>query len=157
MGIVAFLILFPFLGAAVVALMRKPSPLRKYTVFAFCAAICVAVIYFSIQVLSGGETLYYLEHTHTIDTIMLIVDILLCIMLVGFAVRYRKYYIILLIVPQAALIAWLELTGAAAIPGYHIVVDRLSIIMCLIICQIVWSSGHSKYLLTRSLSPSLKL
>ena len=133
MGMIAFLILFPFLGAGIVALMRKPGPVRKYTIFAFCAAICVAVIYFSIKVLSGGETLYYLEHTHTIDMIMLVVDALLCLLLVYLAVRYRKYYIILLIVPQAALIIWLELTGRAAIPGYHIMVDRLSIIMCLII------------------------
>ena len=64
LGMVIFLIVFPFVCAGVLALMRKSGPYRKYTLFTFCAIIAVVDIYFIIQSLMVDQTQEYLVETH---------------------------------------------------------------------------------------------
>ena len=68
MGLIAFLILFPFLAAFVLACMRKSGLVRKYTMFTFCVIIMAAVLVFSATSLISGETVSYLPETHLINT-----------------------------------------------------------------------------------------
>lgn len=160
MGVIAFLICFPFLAALLLALKRKSGPLRKYMLFAFCAAIVVGVVYYAAGELISGETHRYLEHTPVIDRCMLIGEIGLMVLILYYCIKNKRYWIGLLSVAQTGLIAWLELTGKTEPvtssltllwPGnvYHIVSDRLTTIMCLIIgivgCMIcVYAMGYMK-------------
>lgn len=66
-----------------------------------------------------------------------------------FAFRHRKYYVALLSAAQTGLMTWLELTGRTELGGFHVVSDKLTIIMCLIIgivgCLIcVYAMGYMK-------------
>ena len=47
MGLISFLILFPFLAALVMACMRKSGPVRKYTMFVFCVLIMAGTLIFA--------------------------------------------------------------------------------------------------------------
>ncbi|HJB26818.1 MAG TPA: NADH-quinone oxidoreductase subunit L [Firmicutes bacterium] len=149
MGLIAFLILFPFFAALVLACMRKSGPVRKYTMFAFCVVIMAAVLVFSAANLISGETVSYLPETHWINTGMLVVEWFLMGLIIYQSFKWKKYYCALLSVAQTGLITWLELTGKSELPGNHILSDKLTIIMCLIIgivgCLIcVYAMGYMK-------------
>lgn len=149
MGLIAFLILFPFFAAFVLACMRKSGLVRKYTMFTFCVIIMAAVLVFSATSLISGETVSYLPETHLINTGMLIVEWFLMGLIIYQSFKWKKYYCALLSVAQTGLISWLELSGKSEIPGNHILSDKLTIIMCLIIgivgCLIcVYAMGYMK-------------
>ncbi len=149
MGLIAFLIVFPFVAAFALACMRKSGPVRKYTMFAFCAVIMAAVLFFSAASLIGGETVSYLPETHLINTGMLVVEWFLMGLIIYQSFKWKKYYCALLSAAQTGLITWLELSGKSELPGNHILSDKFTIIMCLIIgivgCLIcVYAMGYMK-------------
>ncbi len=149
LGMVIFLIVFPFVCAGVLALMRKSGPYRKYTLFTFCAIIAVVDIYFIIQSLMVDQTQEYLVETHLLDTLMLIAEWALFILITYFSVKHRKYYCILLALLQTGLITYLEMTGQTQSHIAHLYVDKLTLVMCLIVgligCLIcVYAMGYMK-------------
>lgn len=150
MTIIAFLILFPFAAALILSFMRKGTPVRKYTLFAFCALIVAGVIYFTVTSLALGHPEFYLPETHAIDTAILVVEWLLVALVFYYSFRYKKYYCAILSVVQTGLITWLELgTKSVVEPAGHIFSDNLTIVMCLIIgvvgCLIcVYAMGYMK-------------
>ncbi len=149
MPVIAFLICFPFLAAAVLSFMKKHGKTRKYFIFTCCILIVAAVLYFVTDALLSGKNTTYLAETHTVDTLMLIAELGIMGLVVYYGVRYKKYYVALLSVAQTGLIAWLELSGGSKIEGMHIVADKLTIIMCLIIGVIgtlicVYAVGYMK-------------
>ena len=149
MSIIAFLILFPFAAALVLFFMRKSGRVRKYTLFAFCGVIVAVDLYFSISTLLGGEDLALLTDAHLTNAFILAGEWVLLALICVLSFRHKKYYCALLSLAQTGLITWLELTGKAETNGPHIVVDKLTIIMCLIIgivgCLIcVYAMGYMK-------------
>ena len=84
MGIIGFLILFPFFAALIMSCMRKSGLIRRCVQFTLCGILVAAVIYFAVTSLISGETVSYQPHTHGIDMLMLVVasvpqpDMLLC-------------------------------------------------------------------------------
>ena len=135
MEMIGFLILFPFVVALIMACMRKGSLVRRYTLYAACVVQIVCDVYFAISTLIKGETLRFLPETHSLDTVILVGEWVLVVLVCVYSFIYKKYYCALLSVAQTALATWLELTGKVeACPvTEHIVIDRLSIIMCLIV------------------------
>ena len=149
MVLVTFLILFPFFCALVLALKRKSGLLRRCIQFTFCGIIVAADLYFIVTSLMAGGMQEYLPNTHTIDRIMLAAEWLLFVLICYYSFRYRKYYCALLSALQTGLMTWLELSGNAEMEGYHILVDRFTLIMCLIVgvigCLIcVYAIGYMK-------------
>lgn len=117
--------------------------------FVCCALIVAAALYFSADVLLSGKNTALLTETHLIDTVMLIAEFFIMCLVIYYSVRYKKYYVALLSVLQTGLIAWLELSGGSKIEGTHIMADKLSVIMCLIIGVIgtlicVYAVGYMK-------------
>lgn len=133
MPVIAFLICFPFLAAAILSFMKEHGKKRKYLIFTCCFLIIAAVLYFAAGTLLSGVSTAYLTDTHTIDTLMLIGELGMMGLVIYYAFRYKKYYVALLSVAQTGLITWLELSGGSEIEGTHIFTDRLTVIMCLIV------------------------
>lgn len=150
MKTIAFLILFPFVAALILAFMRKGAPVRKYSLFACCGIIVTAVVYFIVRSLMEGHTVSFLVDTQPLDNMMLVIEWALAALIVYFSFRYKKYYCAVLSVAQTGLITWLELGGYhEVVPAAHIYSDNLTIVMCLIIgvvgCLIcVYAMGYMK-------------
>ena len=149
MELIAFLILFPFLAALVMSSMRKSGLIRRCVQFSFCGIIVAAVILFAVAGLINGETVSYLPHTHGIDMLMLAVEWALVALVFYYSFKYRKYYCALLSIAQTALMTWLELSGRVSLRGDHILSDKLTIVMALMIgivgCLIcVYAIGYMK-------------
>lgn len=149
MSIIIFLILFPFFAAFVLALMKQSGPIRRGFLFLCCGIISAVTLYFVITRLIDGETVSYLTETGPIDKMMLVAEWMLFGLITYFSVRYKKYYCILLAGLQTGFITWLEVTGRTEYEGVHILVDRLTLIMCLMIgiigCLIcVYAMGYMK-------------
>ena len=149
MGMIVFLILFPFFAALVMSCMRKSGLVRRCVQFTLCGILVAAVILFAVTSLVSGETVSYLPHTHGIDMLMLVVEWALVVLVFYYSFKFRKYYCALLSIAQTGLMTWLELTGRTEIPGDHIFADKLTIAMSLIIgivgCLIcVYAIGYMK-------------
>lgn len=149
LGTVIFLIIFPFVCAGVLALMRKSGPYRKCTLFVFCAVIAAVDIYFIVNSLVFDETQEYLLETHLLDNVMLFLEWALFVLIAYFSIRYKKYYCILLSLLQTGLITYLELTGQTESHIAHLYVDKLTLVMCLVVgligCLIcVYAMGYMK-------------
>ena len=149
LGMVLFLIVFPFICAGVLALMRKSGPYRKYTLFTFCAIIAAVDIYFIISSLVMDQTQEYLVETHLLDNLMLLAEWALLILISYFSIKHRKYYCMILSILQTGLITYLEVTGQTESHIAHLYVDKLTLVMCLIVgligCLIcVYAMGYMK-------------
>ena len=149
MGIITFLIIFPFVAAFILAFMKQQGKVRDYFIFASCALIVAAVLYFAVTGLVSGENRAYLLETHGIDMAMLVAELGLMGLVVYYALRYKKYYVALLSVVQTGLMTWLDLSGQHIAEASHIVSDKLTIMMCLIIgvvgCLIcIYAVGYMK-------------
>ncbi len=149
MEIILFLILFPFLAALVMSCMKQHGLLRRTVQFTFCGVIVAAVIVFAVTNLIGGKTVAYLPHTHVIDMGMLLVEWGLVALVFYYSFKFRKYYCALLSILQTGAMTWLELSGRTDIEANHILADKLTVAMALIVgivgCLIcVYAIGYMK-------------
>ena len=150
MDIITFLIAFPFLAALILSFLRKQQALRSVFVFISCGVIIAAVLYFSVTGLIMNHTQSFLKETHNFDLAMMAAEYVLMILIVGYAVKYKKYYVALLSIVQTGMMTWLDFSGEhRVIPAPHILSDKLTIMMCLIIGIIgtlicVYAVGYMK-------------
>jgi ech hydrogenase subunit A len=133
MGVVAFLIFFPFLAAVVLSLMKKQSKARDGVIIASCVLIVAAVVTLAVGFLSSGETRSYLVETPVWNNLILAGEIFLMGLVFYCGFRYKKYYVALLSAAGTIPIVWEELAGYGVEGKCHITVDYLTIIMCLIV------------------------
>jgi len=150
MEIITFLIAFPFLAAMVLVFMRKQSTIRSILVFFSCAVLIAAVLYFAVTGLILNQTQTFLTETHNLDLVMMAAEVGLMALIVSYAFRYRKYYVAVLSVVQTGLMIWLEFSGGHEVTKVpHILSDKLTIMMCLMIGIIgslicVYAVGYMK-------------
>ncbi len=149
MYLIGFLICFPFLMALILYLIKNDH-VRKYFIYPACGMIIAASIVFAVQYLMGGVNGAYLKHTHTLDLLMVLIELVLLGIIIYYSIRYRRYYVILLAVLQEALMLWAEFLGPQIDkPAPHIYLDRFSLIMCLIIGVVgslicIYAKGYMK-------------
>lgn len=149
MGVIAFLVIFPFFVSLILIFMKRHSKTRAALIITSCVLIIGAVLYFAVTGLMSGKSQEYLKETHQIDNIIEIIEIGLMGVLVYFGILYKKYYIALLSVLQTGLIIWMELTSKSEVMSSHLFADNLTIMMCLIIgivgCLIcIYAVGYMK-------------
>ena len=133
MGVIAFLIFFPFLTAAVLSLMKKQSKARDGVVITGSVLIIAAVVYLAVTFLSTGRTQEYLVEAPVWNNLILAGEIFLMLLVFYYGFRYKKYYVVLLSAAGTIPIVWEELAGYGVEGKNHITVDYLTVIMCLII------------------------
>ncbi|MGN0163020.1 MAG: NADH-quinone oxidoreductase subunit L [Candidatus Ornithomonoglobus sp.] len=137
MEFISFLILFPFIAAAVLT-FTKNNTVRKAVVYTGSGIVIIAAVIFAISYFAGagGKPVKYMAESgliHIIDYLMLAVELFLTVLIVRLSFKYKKYHAALLSVAGMCIMAWLELTGGAASAADHIYCDKLTIVMCLII------------------------
>lgn len=132
-GFVSILILFPFVVAALLALTGN-NRVRKVVVYGGCSIIIAATLIFAgVFFANGAQTINLFKSTHIIDKIMLCGEFFLMLLIIYLSFKYKKYYAAVLSVVQTVAVAWLEVFHPAEHETAHILFDRLSIVMCLII------------------------
>ena len=152
MEFVAFLVLFPFVVAGILA-CNKNNGVRKVVVYAGSAIIIAAAIYYSVVRLLSGETAHYFETAGPINIVMMCVEVFLMCLIVVLSIKHKKILPIILSVTQTGLMLWFELLAhkpeAAAETHYHMLSDKLTIIMCLVVAVVgclicVYAIGYLK-------------
>ncbi len=133
MGTVAFLILFPFLAAIILAFMKRPGKARDITVYISCGLIVAAVVYLTVSVLSRGASFAYLTEARGLDSAVLVGEAVVMCVIFYYGFRYKRYYVVLLSAIQTIPIIWMELSGYSVEGRPRIAIDNLTIVMCLIV------------------------
>lgn len=152
---IAILILFPFLAAAVQALVKNNS-LRKLTVYISSGAIIIATIIFAVMnfgkeqaFLAPDLPLLGFDLIGTVNYGMLAIEFILMAIIIYLSFKYKKYWVALLSVVQTAFISWLELSGRAHAENAYLFCDNLTLILCLMIAVVgglicVYAVGYLK-------------
>lgn len=137
MNFIIFLILFPFLTAAVLTI-TKNNTIRKAVVYTSAGCIMIGAVLFSVWQLTSFagqvQPLLWNSHTtHIIDYIMMAIEAFLTIMVVCMSIKHKKILAPILAVGGTAVMLWLELSGRASIQANHMYCDWLTVVMFLII------------------------
>lgn len=151
MEFVGFLILFPFLVAAVIACTRNDG-IRKAVVYVSSTVIIAAAIWYSVMRLLSGGFVTYLPETEVVDIIMMCGEVFLMALIVVLSVKHKKTLPAILSVAQTGLILWLEIFAdkpEKTEEMMHLYCDKLTIVMCLIVAVVgclicVYATGYLK-------------
>lgn len=106
------------------------------------------VIFIWRWIADGAQTWTFYPQTELIDHLMTVGDIVLMCLIIYLSVKYKKILPILLTVSQTALLLYTEFT-AEVVEGPHMMVDWLTILMCIIIAFIggficIYTVGYMK-------------
>ena len=132
MTLIGFLILFPLVAAALLAVV-KGNGARKGIVYVSAAIIAVASIAFAVTYLGSSHQLFVFSSS-IVDTICTVIGVVIAVIILGFAVKYKNVL--------AGALALIQVIGSLAFElgmAHHIevsagfVVDPLIILMALII------------------------
>lgn len=123
---------FPLL-AAVLLLVLKADAARDAVVRVSALVIAALSIYLSIRYFQPATTFFQLD-IGLINTVMLVIEIALALVIIVLSVKFKKYWATLLAAIQTPLLVWFELTRGHNIEvANSLYIDKLSIIMVLII------------------------
>lgn len=148
MGILVFLISFPFLIALALLLFTQAA-FRKIIVIAGAAIITAATIY--LQASNWGlEPAYYAFNSSTPSTVMLAAEVLLGAYLIKLAVQHKQPLTVLLVLAQLVVMVYFEISEGHHLPSTReLFLDQFSVIMALIVGIIgslisVYALGYMK-------------
>jgi ech hydrogenase subunit A len=130
-NLILALILGPFLVGAVLLYLRRDAGRRWLVVGAVAAACCGTIGLLSIPV---GGIVWNLEiEQHTVSMGMLVAEIAMAAYVLWVGIRSHRPLIVLLMLLQAALVAWFELSqGAKLHAAQPLYVDKFAVLMALI-------------------------
>ncbi|MDR1247346.1 MAG: NADH-quinone oxidoreductase subunit L [Clostridiales Family XIII bacterium] len=151
MGIIFFLILFPFI-AALALLFIKSDGSRGVVVIGASIIIAAASVYLTVLNFTTGGARFEVDESlsEIIGYVMMGIEVILAIVIIALGIKYKKYLASLLALCQAPVMVWFEFsTGEHIEVANALYVDRLSIIMALIIGIIgtlicVYALGYMK-------------
>lgn len=135
MYLTILVILFPF--AATLPLIWTKAKARGNVVY--IAAIIEIVLGLLLAILwfvNGCNHVAFFVNTGIVDSIMLLGEFFLMGLIIWQCIKHKKYLIMLLSIVQTLAVAWVDLFGIEVEEGYHLVLDRLSILMILIVTVI---------------------
>lgn len=136
LGIISFLIFFPFVAAAVLFFLgnnEKVYPVRKFIVKGSGFLIMAAVVYLAFEELSGREHLGYLMESRLANLAVMAGEIFLMLLVTFYSFRYRKYYAAVLSWIGTIPVLWLDISGNSIEDQLFFRVDNLTVIMCLVV------------------------
>lgn len=149
MSTIIFLIGFPLI-VAVVLLLLKADVARDIVVKVSAVVIAAASIYLVVEHFGSGGQSFEVPFAANIGYVMIGIEVVLAIIIVVIGVMKKRYLAPIFALIQTPLMIWFEMgTGHSIKVGYHVYVDRLSMIMVLIIGIIgslicVYAIGYMK-------------
>jgi ech hydrogenase subunit A len=151
LGIIFFLILFPFVAALALLFLKADGP-RGIVVIAASIVIAAASVYLAVVNFAAGSARFAVDESlsEIIGYAMMAIEVVLAVVIFVLGVKYKKYLASLLAAVQAPVMVWFEFsTGEHIEVANALYVDRLSIIMALIIGIIgtlicVYALGYMK-------------
>ncbi len=138
MGLIAFLVAAPLIVAALLMLFRSNAQ-RKVITVAGALVTGVASVAFAASYLASGQVFFELSQdtSYLISIVMTAIDILLCAVILWFAVRYKnRLALVLGLVQTVGVILFANMAlgaGAEHMLVEPLYTDELSVIMTLII------------------------
>ena len=136
-------------GLAVLFQIIRNEKVRGYIVYAGAGIIMLTtVIFIGTWIGDGAQTWMFYPETEMIDHLMTVGDIFLMCLIIYLSVKHGKVLPIILSVAQTALVIYTEFTAEVA-EGPHMMVDWLTILMCVIIAFIggficIYTVGYMK-------------
>jgi len=130
---IPFLMIFPF-AAAILMYVTRVNKIRNVIAYTSSAVIIAATGLLVAQWAAGGleKTVLYYDK-RTADHMILVAELLLMVYVTVLCFKYKKYWISLLSIIPTLMIACFELFGPEMADRGRIMIDHLSILMCLII------------------------
>ena len=148
MEMIPLLIGIPAVLAVLFQVIRNEKA-RGYVVYAGAGVLMLTTVIFIWRwIADGAQTWTFYPRTELIDHLMTVGDIVLMCLIIYLSVKYKKILPILLTVSQTALLLYTEFT-AEVVEGPHMMVDWLTILMCIIIAFIggficIYTVGYMK-------------
>ena len=145
---IPFLIGIPLVLAVIFSLMRQEKT-RGYAVYAGAGIVMLATVIFIIRwIADGSQTLMLYPSTELADHLIAAGDIFLMCLIIYLSVKHGKVLPIILSVVQTAVVLYTEFTVEVK-EGPHMMVDWLTILMCIIIAFIggficIYTVGYMK-------------
>ena len=145
---IPLLIAIPAVLAVLFQFVRNEKA-RGYIVYAGSGIIMLTTVIFIVRWVTGGAQTWMLyPETELIDHLMTAGDIFLMCPIIYLSVKHEKVIPIILSVLQTALVIYTEFTADVA-EGPHMMVDWLTILMCVIIAFIggficIYTVGYMK-------------
>ena len=145
---IPLLIAIPAVLAVLFQFVRNEKA-RGYIVYAGSGIIMLTTVIFIVRWVTGGAQTWMLyPETELIDHLMTAGDIFLMCVIIYLSVKHEKVIPIILSVLQTALVIYTEFTADVA-EGPHMMVDWLTILMCVIIAFIggficIYTVGYMK-------------
>ena len=145
---IPLLIAIPAVLAVLFQFVRNEKA-RGYIVYAGSGIIMLTTVIFIVRWVTGGAQTWMLyPETELIDHLMTVGDIFLMCLIIYLSVKHEKVIPIILSVLQTALVIYTEFTADVA-EGPHMMVDWLTILMCVIIAFIggficIYTVGYMK-------------
>lgn len=134
---------------AVLFQIIRNEKVRGYIVYAGAGIIMITtVLFIGTWIRDGAQTWMFYPETEMIDHLMTVGDIFLMCLIIYLSVKHGKVLPIILSVVQTALVIYTEFT-AEVTEGPHMMVDWLTILMCVIIAFIggficIYTVGYMK-------------
>jgi len=144
-----FLILFPLISALFMLAVRRDVE-RGWIVKLSALALGAVTVLLLVTQFDKG-TLYFGFDAEPVNLLMFVLEMVISVIILWFAVRFRNYLVIALTLVETALILWFETAATPAIAvKTPLFLDQFSIIMALIIGIIgslicVYSLGYMRH------------
>lgn len=136
MNLIPFLICFPFVAAIFMYFIRN-NKIRNSVAYASVAVIMLSTVWLLVDFLSkGAQSTTILVENELVETVILIAEIGLMLLVIYLCIKYKKLWISLLSIVQTCLIVWLEKCGPAFEETPQMMIDRLSVLMIVIVAFI---------------------
>lgn len=136
MNLIPFLICFPFVAAIFMYFIRN-NKIRNSVAYVSVGIIMLSTVWLLVDFLTGGaQSTPVLVENKLVETVILIAEIGLMLLVIYQCVKYKKLWISVLSIVQTALILWLEKYGPAFQETPQILIDRLSVLMIVIVAFI---------------------
>ena len=148
MNFISALIIIPLIMAVIMALLKNEK-IRGPVVYVGAGAIMAVTLALVIcWGAGGGASVEYITYSEGIDHTMTVCDILLMCLIVFLSAKYKRFFPALLSVAQTVMLLYVELFVPVK-EGPHILVDNLSILMCVIAAFIggficIYTVGYMK-------------
>lgn len=133
MAVIPFLIIFPFIAAVLMYIIRN-NKVRGVVAYISAAAIIIAVGVLVVQWMrAGAQPVQLYIETETADHVILAGELVLMVLCTYLSFKYKKAWISILSIVPTLMLVYFELWGPEMESISHVYLDHLSILMCMIV------------------------